>query len=126
MAAKLGNKQASDRRKKAERRGRRAEFAAIIALLIKGYRISAWRYRTKLGEVDIIARRGTLIAVIEVKARPTVAECVDAVTRTAQSRIAAAADHWLARQKAPHEHSVRYDIMAVCPWRWPEHLEDCW
>ena len=49
------------RRHKAYRRGHRSEWLAALALMLKGYRIVARRYRTKLGEIDLIARRGDLV-----------------------------------------------------------------
>ncbi len=55
------------RKLKALKRGHLAEFRAALCLMVKGYRIVAMRYHTKLGEIDIIARRGDLIACVEVK-----------------------------------------------------------
>lgn len=114
----------TQQRKKAYRRGHFAEYRAAIALFFKGYRILALRHKTKLGEVDIIARKGDLIAMIEVKARPSVSEAADAVTVTAQRRISNASDLWLATRPDAARLSIRYDIVAVCPWRWPVHLEN--
>jgi putative endonuclease len=91
---------------------------------VKGYRIQALRYRTKSGEIDLIARRGDLIAIVEVKARRTLAEALDAVSATAERRIEAAADLWLSRQRDHARLSIRFDIVAVLPWRWPVHVED--
>ncbi len=111
-------------RRKAFRRGHRAEMVAALYLLAKGYRIVAIRYRTKVGEIDIIARKGDLVACIEVKARASEAGAVFAVTASAQRRIRAASDVWLARQPDAHRLSIRYDIVAVLPWRLPRHLPD--
>ena len=86
------------KRRSAERRGRRAEVLAALALMLKGYRIRAWRYRCPLGEVDLIARKGDLLIFVEVKARRELRAGVDAVTPTAARRINAAGEHWIARQ----------------------------
>ncbi|MBW3097615.1 YraN family protein [Pseudohoeflea coraliihabitans] len=110
------------RRRDAERRGRRAEWMAACALLAKGYKIAALRYRCAQGEVDLIARRGDLVAFVEVKARRDLAGGIDAVTATAQRRIAAAGCHWLARQGDRDRLSWRLDLVVVRPWRWPLHL----
>lgn len=112
------------RRIRAERLGRWSEYRAAASLLLKGYRILAFRYRTKAGEVDIIARRGDLVAFIEVKARKSVLAGVDAVSYSSKRRIANAADHWLRRQSDAAKLSLRHDIVVVRPWRWPVHLED--
>lgn len=106
------------------RRGRRGEWFASLALMAKGYRIVARRYRTKLGEIDLIARRGDLIAIVEVKVRPTLIEAMDAIGRVSERRIDAAADLWLARQPDHARLSVRFDMVAVLPRRWPVHVEN--
>jgi putative endonuclease len=95
-----------------------------MALRAKGFRIVAARYRTPLGEIDLIARRGDLVAMIEVKVRPTLLEAMDAVGRMSQRRIEAAADLWLSRQRDHARLSIRFDMVAVLPWRWPVHVPD--
>lgn len=113
-----------DRRFAAYRLGHRSEWLAALALMLKGYRIVARRYRTKLGEIDLIARRGDLVAIVEVKARPSLAEAMDAIGRESAHRIEAAADLWLVRQRDYARLSMRFDMVAVMPWRWPAHIED--
>lgn len=111
-------------RVKAERRGRLSEYVAALYLLLKGYRIVAMRYRSRGGEVDIIARRGAVIALVEVKARRSAAQSVDAVGFSSQQRIRSAGDHWLSRQRDAAALSVRCDIVAIVPGRWPKHFMD--
>lgn len=111
-----------ERRRRAERLGHRGEWLAAVALRIKGYRIIARRHRTRLGEIDLIARRGDLVIMVEVKARPTLIAAMEAVTATAERRIEAAGDLWLARQPDYGRLSVRYDLIAILPWRWPIHV----
>lgn len=114
---------ADRKRIRAERLGRWSEYRAALALLIKGYRIVALRYKTKAGEVDIIARRGDLVIFVEVKARKDLRAGVDSVSYTAERRIENAADHWLRRQSDATRLSLRHDIIVVRPWRWPTHFE---
>lgn len=111
-------------RMKAERRGRVSEYVAALYLLMKGYRIVAMRYRSRGGEVDIIARRGAVIALVEVKARDSAERAVDAVGFSSQQRIRSAGDHWLSRQRDAAALSVRCDIVAIVPGRWPRHFID--
>ena len=111
-------------RLKAYRRGHVSEWLAAGALMVKGFRIVALRYRTKLGEIDLIARRGDLVLIVEVKARRTLIEAMEAVARTSERRIEAAADLWLSRQPDFGRLSVRCDMVAVLPWRWPVHVEN--
>ena len=112
-----------EKRKRAERRGRWSEWVAAMFLLMKGYRILSLRYRVRAGEIDIIARRGDVVAFVEVKARRDLMAAIDAVTFTSQNRIRAAGDHWLARQSDASRLSLRYDIVAIVPRAWPRHIK---
>ncbi|TPI13713.1 YraN family protein [Mesorhizobium sp. B4-1-3] len=111
-------------RRKAYRRGHRGEWLAALALMLKGYRILARRHRTRLGEIDLIARRGDLVLFVEVKARRTVIEAMEAIGRESERRIEGAADLWLSRQPDYGRLSMRFDMVAVLPWRWPVHVEN--
>lgn len=113
-----------DLRLRAYRKGHRGEGLAALALRLKGYRIVARRYRTKLGEIDLIARRGDLALIVEVKARPTLALAMEAIGRESEWRIEGAADLWLMRQRDHGRLSLRFDMVAVMPWRWPVHVEN--
>ena len=104
------------------RRGHRGEWLASLALMVKGFRIVARRYRTPLGEIDLIARRGDLVLIVEVKVRPTLLEAMDAVGMMSARRIEGAADLWLTRQRDFSRLSVRFDLVAVLPRRWPVHV----
>jgi putative endonuclease len=116
--------EARQRRFRAYRRGHRGEWLAALSLMLKGYRILARRYRTKLGEIDLIARRGDLVLVVEVKARPSLREAMEALSFSSERRIEGAADLWLARQPDYGRLSVRFDMVAVLPRRWPVHVEN--
>lgn len=111
-------------RQKAYRRGHSSEWLAAVALMVKGFRIVARRYRTKLGEIDLIARRGDLVLIVEVKARRSLIEAMEAIAHQSERRIEGAADLWLARQPDYARLSVRFDMVAVLPWRWPVHVEN--
>ena len=91
-------------------------------MTVKGYRIVARRYRTRLGEIDLIARRGTLVLIVEVKVRPTLEQAMEAIGRMSERRIDAAADLWLMRQPDYARLSLRFDMVAVLPRRWPVHV----
>ena len=54
-------------RRKAHRKGHRAEWRAAWRLRLAGYTIVAQRYKTRLGEIDIVARRGNLLVFVEVQ-----------------------------------------------------------
>ncbi len=113
----------SDRRR-ALRRGILSEYLAAAYLFLHGHRIVARRYRTKTGEIDLIARRGDLVRFVEVKARSTTEASVFAVGTETQRRIRNASLAWLSRQPDAPRLSLSYDIVAIRPWRLPVHLKD--
>lgn len=120
----MGDESLTRRKRRAERRGHVAEYLAALFLLLRGYRIVAIRHKTRLGEIDIIARKGDLAVFIEVKARASEQGAVDAVSHATQKRIRDASDLWLARQPDFTSLSQRYDIIAILPGRWPRHFPD--
>jgi len=111
-------------RQQAQKRGIVAETLATGFLRLKGYKIVERNYKTKFGEIDIIARKDDVIAIVEVKARADVQAAIDAVSYAASKRISNAADHWLAKQKDYHLLSMRFDIIAIEPNKLPTHLKD--
>ena len=114
------------RRRRAERAGRAAETACVWLLRLKGYRVLARRYRSSVGELDIVVRRGALLAVVEVKARRRFTAAVEAVDSRQRRRIARAAEMFLAENPALAPLAVRFDVMVVLPWRPPVHIIDAW
>jgi putative endonuclease len=112
------------KRRRAERRGHLSEYWAALYLVVKGYRVLAIRYRTRLGEVDIVARRKDLIVFVEVKARSQEGDAIDAVGFDTQRRIRAASEIWISRRRDAHLLSFRYDIIAMLPRRLPRHFPD--
>ena len=95
-----------------------------MLLLAKGFRPLARRYRTPLGEIDLIVKRGRLIAFVEVKAREARDVALESVGRLSERRIVAAADLWLARHPDAAGFDLRYDMIVVTPWSLPLHLPD--
>lgn len=116
----------SNGRRAAFRRGRRGERAALWWLRLKGYRILAQDYRSPAGEIDVVARRGSTLAIIEVKARDSVAAAVEAILPRQRDRIFNAARLFVARHPRHGHCTIRFDIMLVTPGRWPRHIVDAW
>lgn len=112
-------------RRAAERRGRAAESLAAWWLRFHGWRILDRRVRTRVGEVDLIARRGGIIAFVEVKARTTGAALDLAIDRHRLSRVAAAANAVAARYASGGE-DIRIDVILLAPWRCPRHIVNAW
>jgi putative endonuclease len=103
--------------------GLSAETRAAVLLLAKGYRVVARRFRTPVGEIDIVARRGKLLLFVEVKARARLDDAAEAVTERGQRRIVAAAEVWLAQHPDDVSCNIRFDAVLVAPRRLPRHIE---
>lgn len=117
----------TERRRDAERRGRRGETLAALLLRLKLYRILGRRVRTPLGEIDLVARAPSgLVCFVEVKARPDETQASDAVMTRQQARIARAAQHYLASRPGLAAKGARFDVVSVVPGRFPRHLRDAW
>ncbi|MBI3452792.1 MAG: YraN family protein [Rhodospirillales bacterium] len=113
-------------RVRAQRRGRFAEHLAAWRLRLAGYRILARGYRTPVGEIDLIVRRGGVVAFVEVKARPDLASAAEAVGGAQRTRIARAAMAFLAARAELRNAALRFDVVLVAPWRLPRHIADAW
>lgn len=119
---KADDREAAPERIAAFHTGLSAESRCAAWLLAKGYRILARRFRSRAGEIDIIARRRGVTAFVEVKARPTLDEAAYAITKVQQQRIVAAAEAWLARHPQYANDDLRFDAMLIAPGRLPKHL----
>ena len=102
--------------------GLSAESRAAAYLVAKGYRIVARRFKTPVGEVDIVARRRDVLVFVEVKARATLDDAAFAVLPRQQQRIAAAAGAWLAVHPEDAESAIRFDAILVAPRSLPRHI----
>ena len=104
------------------RTGISAESRAAAFLIAKGFRILARRWRSPVGEIDIVARRRSLLVFVEVKARDRLDDAAWAVTDRQRLRIAAAAEVWLAQNGDDRIRDIRFDAMLVAPGRIPRHI----
>lgn len=93
-------------------------------MILRGYRIVARGFRVAGGEIDIVARRGAVVAFVEVKARPTSEEALLAVTATKRRRVERAAAVWLSRNPWAARCTFRGDAVLVVPRHWPRHFAD--
>ncbi len=106
--------------------GRRAEWLAALWLMAKGYRILGLRLKTPFGEIDLLAQRGQVLAVVEVKRRRTQDEALYAVGAVQRERLARAGANLAARRHAARPLCVRLDLIALAPGRWPRHIPAAW
>ena len=115
----------TDARQRAYRLGHFAELCAVWRLRLAGYSILERRYKTRLGEIDIVARRGGVLAFVEVKARGDLETAGFSLYGRQFGRVAAAASMFVAHHPQYAAHSLRFDAMLVVGL-WPRHLPDVW
>lgn len=113
------------KRQLAEREGRDGEGKAALWLQVKGWRIVARRRKTPLGEIDLIAKRGNVVAFIEVKWRKSAAELDFAIDEHRLARVAAAAEA-IAHEYATEGEDIRIDVLLLAPGTFPRHIVNAW
>lgn len=111
-------------RVRAYRRGLFAETLAAFLLRLKGHRIVAQRYRTPVGEIDLVALKGRRLAFIEVKRRNTRDDAAWTIPTRQKRRIVRAAQYWLAGHPAYAGHDIAFDVVLAAPWTWPRYIEN--
>jgi putative endonuclease len=109
----------------ARRSGRAAEVVAAVWLMAAGWRILGMRLKTHGVEIDILAQRGAVLAVVEVKARTTLEAALDAVGWAQRRRLRRAAEA-IAQRPGLNGLAIRLDLIAMAPRRLPRHIPDAW
>ena len=113
------------KRQIAESSGRKGESWAAWWLRLQGWNILDRRVKTPRGEIDLVARRGRLVAFIEVKRRKTVEELDLAIDEYRLRRVAAAVEAVSHRYAGPGD-TIRIDVLLLAPGRWPRHIVNAW
>ena len=113
-------------KRKAYKLGLWAESLAALYFMLKGYRIIERRYKTPVGEVDLIAAKGESLVFVEVKARSDFAMALESVNRKTQERIERAAQYYLSRNAACQDYEMRFDVVAFAGPFWFRHLDNAW
>ena len=112
-------------RQRAERRGRRGEGLASWYLRLKGWRILDTRVRNPRGEVDLVAKRGRVVAFVEVKWRRNKADLDLAIDERRLARVAAAVE-CVAHDYATQGEDIRIDVILLAPGALPRHIANAW
>ena len=107
---------------KAHRQGHASEWIAAAWLMAKGYQILGFRLKNRAGEIDILARRGRILAVVEVKRRATLDAALAAVGPDQHQRLLAAGRAVLHGRPSLAGHELRIDMVALAPGRFPRHV----
>ena len=110
----------------ARRSGRQAEVWAAAWLMAKGYRILGFRLKTPQAEIDLLAQRGSVLAVVEVKRRANLETALEAVSGDQRARLRRAGASLAARRRGLQALTVRLDLFALAPGRLPRHVPDAW
>ena len=113
-------------RRRALARGRRAERLAAWWLRLQGYRILARGFRVPVGEIDLVARRGRVLAIVEVKRRANLATAGEAISPRQQRRLRHAAEAFVQRHPEVAGLQLRFDALLMAPLRLPRHIKDAW
>ena len=113
------------KRQLAEKSGREGETRAALWLRAKGWSILATRVKTPRGEIDIVAKRGGLVAFVEVKWRKRKADLDTAIDERRLARVAAAVE-CVAHEYAPDGEDIRVDVILLAPGALPRHIVNAW
>jgi putative endonuclease len=116
----------SARGQAARRSGRRSEVLAALLLMARGYRILGFRLAAPQGEIDILALKGGVLAVVEVKRRTTLETALEAVHAEQRERLRRSAMAIVAGRPALKTATIRLDLVALAPGRLPRHIPDAW
>lgn len=116
----------TQKRQSSYRFGLLAEAAVILYLRVCGYKILNKRYKTKVGEIDIIARKKKQIIFIEVKARRKEQDIYEVLSSKQQHRITRAASLFLARNKRFAGYKIRFDLITVSAAFRVRHMKNLW
>lgn len=106
--------------------GRRGEVWAALLLMAKGYRILGFRLKTPQAEIDLLAKRGPVLAVVEVKRRTSLEAALETVTFDQRDRLRRAGAALAANRPALAACVIRLDLVALAPGRLPMHIPDAW
>jgi putative endonuclease len=114
------------RKKATYQKGLWGEWLAEFILRVKGYSILERRYKTKSGEIDLIARKKNRLVFIEVKTRAHLDTALSSIPPRTQQRITRAAQYYIARHPDMLNHEMRFDVIAIQSaflWR---HIYNAW
>ncbi len=111
-------------RKRAYLKGQWSEKIAAFYLRLKGYEILEKRFKTPVGEIDLLARKGKTLVAVEVKRRATLEEASMALTSFQQRRIERTLLYYLRCKSFSLD--LRFDVILICPWKWPYHIQGAW
>jgi putative endonuclease len=114
----------TEKRARAYRHGLLAESVAALLLRFRGNRILARRYKTPVGEIDLVALKGKRLAFVEVKQRAKYEDEGFVLPTRSRRRIVRAAQYWLAGHPDFAGHELAFDLVLSAPWAWPKYIRN--
>ncbi len=113
-------------RLKSYKHGHMAEQLAALYLLLKGYKILKRRYKTPVGEIDLVARKRNILVLVEVKLRKDPTAALESITLKNQSRVMQAAQYFISAHPSCAHMDIRFDAIVMgWPFYW-RHLDNAW
>ncbi|MBQ7674329.1 MAG: YraN family protein [Alphaproteobacteria bacterium] len=100
------------------------EIIAAIYLIFKGFWIIERRFKTRCGEIDIIAIKNDIVVFVEVKSRKNIDQCFNAIRYRQLRRIQNASQIFLKRNPNLMKHQIRFDVVLISDWCLPLHIEN--
>lgn len=118
------------KKKRSYRLGMMAEYYAAFYMLLRGYKILAWRFKQKTGEIDLIFRKKDVIVFAEVKYRQTLEMAASSVSPQSQKRIINTAQIFLNQYRKKHikkgrkgdDFVLRFDVIALSSYFKIRHI----
>lgn len=107
-------------------KGLQAEALAKLYLQFRGYSILEYRFKTPMGEIDLIVKKGGVVAFVEVKLRRTEEAAAEAIHAKNQSRVRNAAELYLQKHPEYNECELRFDALVMAHGAWPQHIQNAW
>jgi putative endonuclease len=103
-----------------------AEKISLIFLTLKGYKILSHRYKSRFGEIDIIAKKSRKIVFVEVKARRAKSTIEEVLRPKQLNRIKRAAEFFIATNPQFQNYDLRFDFIEIGKYFLPNHQQNFW
>ncbi len=108
------------------KKGIMAEKFAKGFLTLKGYKLLDERFKTPLGEIDLIMCKNNLLVFVEVKLRQTIEKAKESIHARNQQRVYSAAELYLQKHPEYTNFEMRFDALVLAPYSMPLHIENAW
>lgn len=103
-----------------------AELQASVYLLLRGYRPIGRRVKTPVGEIDLVVKRGSVLAFVEIKTRLSQDDALSSISAKQRQRIIRAAQYFLQRHPDFQNLQPRFDCVCLAPGFRAIHIQNAW